>query len=76
MTTALLWTAAAIAALVEEYEATPPPGRSRRLRWTKEESNYEPFYDAFVDFSLFEIRGDAIGDGPEREWKASGMMSR
>jgi len=34
--------------------------------WSKGDSNCEPLSDAFVNFSQFEGRGDAIGDGPER----------
>src|SRR5208282_4925702 len=44
--------------------------RSRRFWatgwWSKGDSNREPLSDAFMNFSQFEGRGDAIGDGPER----------
>jgi len=41
------------------------------LNWrSKGDSNCEPLYDALVDFSPFEIRGDA-----ERRWAETGVES-
>ena len=34
---------------------------------SKGDSNCEPLYDAFLNFSRFEDRGDITRDGPERE---------
>jgi Transposase DDE domain len=41
-------------------------GGGNHARTRGRDSNYEPLSDAFVNFSLFEGRGGAICDGPER----------